>query len=141
MQFTPVLLKAPRPETILADDATLGEKIRHKRLQDKLTQKEAAVLIGVGAFTVLNWEKGNTTPLPKEWPGLIRFLGYVPLPKPASLSDRLHYVRCIRGWSIKEAGSAAGIHEETWGYWERGQNLPQKRMKERIERFLASEIG
>ena len=141
LQFTPVLLKAPRPETILADDATLGEQVRHKRIRDKLTQKQAAELMGVDAYTVLNWEKGKTTPLLKDWPGLIRFLGYVPLPQPVSLSDRLHYVRCVRGWSLKEAAAAAGIHEETWGYWERRQNPPQKQMRERIEQFLASVIG
>jgi hypothetical protein len=47
-------------------------------------------------------------------------------------------VRCIRGWPLKEAGHAAGIHEETWGYSERGQNRPQKRMREKIEEFLES---
>lgn len=133
-----MVLKAAKPSALLADQATLGEKIRHKRLQDRLSQKQAATLLGVDAITVLNWEKGKTTPLPKDWPGIIRFLGYVPLPEPVLLSERLHYVRCIRGWSIKEASRAAGIHEETWGYWERGQNLPQKRMRERIEQFLVS---
>ncbi|MGZ3236774.1 MAG: helix-turn-helix domain-containing protein [Burkholderiaceae bacterium] len=116
----------------------IGEHIKRKRITDGLTQKQAGLLIGVDAYTVLNWEKGKTTPSAKDWPGIVHFLGYVPLPQPVTLAERLYYVRCIRGWSLKEAGHAAGIHEETWGYWERGENLPQKRMKERIEQFLAS---
>lgn len=103
-----------------------------------MTQKQAGILIGVDAYTVLNWEKGKTTPLPKDFPRIVHFLGYVPLPQPVTLAERLYYVRCINGWSLKEASHAAGIHEETWSYWERGQNLPQKGMREKIEQFLVS---
>lgn len=121
---------------LIAPPQTVGEHIKRKRLADGLTQKQAGILIGVDAYTVLNWEKGKTTPSPKDFPRIVHFLGYVPLPQPVTLAERLYYVRRIKGWSIKEAGHAAGIHEETWGYWERGQNPPQKRMRERIETFL-----
>lgn len=142
LQFTKVSLKAAKPSSLHIEPITLGDKIRHKRMRDGLTQKQAAQIIGVDAFTLLNWEKSKTTPSPKDWPGLIRFLGYVPQPEPASLADRLCYVRCIRGWSLKEAGHAADIHEETWGYWEGGQNLPptenedEDRSVSRIDHWL-----
>jgi DNA-binding XRE family transcriptional regulator len=133
----PLTLKSLKNNACAADPQKVGEHIKRKRQLDHLTQKQAGLIIGVDAYTVLNWEKDKTTPSPKDWPGIIRFLGYVPLPQPVTLAERLYYVRCIKGWSLKEAGHAAGIHEETWGYWERGQNLPQKHMKERIEQFLA----
>jgi transcriptional regulator with XRE-family HTH domain len=123
---------------LTTEPETVGEHIKRKRFANGLTQKQAALFIGVDAYTVLNWEKSKTTPSPKDFPGIVHFLGYVPLPNPVTLAERLYYLRCIKGWSIKEAGRAAGIHEETWGYWERGQNPPQKRMREKIEQFLAS---
>jgi hypothetical protein len=107
-------------------------------MQDELTQEQAGCIMAVDKYTVLNWEKGKTTPSPPDYPGIIRFLGYMPLPQPVTLAERLYYVRCIHGWSIKGASRAAGIHEETWGYWERAQNPPQKRMRGIIEQFLAS---
>jgi len=125
-------------KALATEPRTIGEHIKQARTKRGLTQEQAARSIGVDKYTVLNWEKGKTAPSPQDYPGIIRFLGCIPLPQPATLAERLYYVRCINGWSLKEAGRAAGIHEETWGYWERGENLPQKRMREKIERFLAS---
>jgi transcriptional regulator with XRE-family HTH domain len=124
-------------KALTTEPRTIGEHIKRKRTIEGLTQEQAGCIMVVDKYTVLNWEKGKTTASPPDYPGIIRFLGYVPLPQPKTLAERLYYVRCIRGWSIKEAGRAADIHEETWGYWERGQNPPQKRMRERIEQFLA----
>lgn len=134
-------LKCLKHKDLDGEPRTIGEHIKRKRLREGLTQQAAGVLMGVSAFTVLNWEKGRATPSPQDFPRIIRFLGYAPLPEPVTLPERLRYIRCMQGWSIKDAGRAAGIHEETWGYWESGANEPQRRMKERIERFLASMVG
>ena len=132
------MLKCVKNNALATEPQTIGEHIKQKRLRGELTQKQAGLIMAVDPYTVLNWEKSKTTPSPTDLPGIIRFLGHIPLPQPVTLAERLYYLRCIRGWSIKNASRAAGIHEETWGYWERGQNLPQKRMRERIEKFLSS---
>ena len=41
---------------------TLGEFLRKRRLENDLFAKELASLIGVTEDTVINWEKGRTTP-------------------------------------------------------------------------------
>ena len=141
MPELPLTLKCLKNKELATEPKTAGEHIKRKRLLERLTQEQAGLIMAVDPYTVLNWEKSKTTPSPKDFPGIIRFLGYMPLPQPVTLAERLYYVRCIRCWSIKAASRAAGIHEETWGYWERGQNLPQKRMKDRIDQFLISVKG
>jgi transcriptional regulator with XRE-family HTH domain len=130
-----VARKTLQPSAVLAEPSTVGEHIRRKRLHRGLTQKEAAALIGVDADTVLNWEKGQTVPSSKFFSAIVYFLGYVPLPQPTTLSERLYYIRYVRGWSIKEASQVLGIHEETWAYWERGKR-PQRRMQKRLQMVL-----
>jgi DNA-binding XRE family transcriptional regulator len=51
----------------------------------ELLQRDVADRIGVTQFTILNWEKGRTTPSISAFPGIIRFLGYDPFPKPGTI--------------------------------------------------------
>lgn len=44
----------------------LAEKIRDRRLAIPLTQKEAAVILGVSERTLQNWEAGDAFPRPKH---------------------------------------------------------------------------
>ena len=46
------------PEEII----TLGDRLRAKRMDKGLLQKDVADIIGTCVDTVLNWEKGKTTP-------------------------------------------------------------------------------
>jgi DNA-binding XRE family transcriptional regulator len=77
----PVTLKSLRKQEYEFEPKTLGEHIRKRRLQLKLTQKEAAKRLKVNAWTMLNWENGDTQPLPKSVPRIILFLGYDPIPE------------------------------------------------------------
>jgi DNA-binding XRE family transcriptional regulator len=42
-----------------------------------MTQKEAARLLGVDQWTVINWEKGRTEPVKRLVPSITLFLGYM----------------------------------------------------------------
>lgn len=59
---------------------TLGDHIRRRQLMLSITQEEAASHLGVNAWTVINWETGQTKPAIHFIPALIRFLGYDPEP-------------------------------------------------------------
>ncbi len=98
----------------------MGEHVRKRRGELKLSQREAGRLLGVTSFTVLNWEKGKTEPPIAALPAILRFLGYNPFPEPANLPERLLAIRRQMGWSIKEAARHLGMDERTWGDWERG---------------------
>jgi DNA-binding transcriptional regulator YiaG len=68
---------------------TLGEHIKNRRLELKVTFKEAAKLLGTDEGSIINWEKGRTVPRVYRLPAIIRFLRYNPLPEPRTVSDRL----------------------------------------------------
>jgi len=67
-----------RKKPFYFEPQTLGEQIKKRRLELGLSQKEASKVLGVTSFTVLNWEKGKTEPLPQFMPKIILFLGYDP---------------------------------------------------------------
>ena len=86
LQFVPIKLKSLKPKETDFEPRTLGDHIRRRRLEMKLTQKEVADQLGVVPWTVLNWEKGRTQPLIKFIPAIVGFLGYDPFPQPTILS-------------------------------------------------------
>jgi DNA-binding XRE family transcriptional regulator len=82
LQFVPITLKALKPKETNFELQTVGEHVRKRRLELRLTQKRAAERLGVNQWTVLNWEKSHTEPLIESMPAIIRFLGYEPFPEP-----------------------------------------------------------
>jgi transcriptional regulator with XRE-family HTH domain len=115
---------------------TLGEHVRHSRLSRRLTQRSVAKTIGVGAATLLNWEKGKTDPSDKSLPAILKFLGYDPLPAPSSLPERLMALRRSLGWSAAEAARQIGVYAETWRAWECGATILHRSHREQIATLL-----
>lgn len=72
---------------------TLGEHLKKRRLDLKLRQKDVAGELGVSKQTYENWEGGIHGPEFRHFPGVIRFLGYDPIPEPVSLSERIRATR------------------------------------------------
>ena len=54
----------------------MGDHIRRSRLIFEITQKEAALRLGVDAWTVHNWETGERRPEIRFIPAFVGFLGY-----------------------------------------------------------------
>jgi len=120
---------------------TLGEHVRKRRQELKLSQDEAGTLLGVTSFTVLNWEKGKTEPPIASLPSILQFLGYDPYPEPTNLPERLLAKRRQMGWSLKEAARHFGVDEGMWGDWERGATVPKGRHRKCIEAFLVAGVS
>lgn len=74
-------LKTLRPKETYFEPCTLGQHFRKRRSELKLTQKQVADRLGINPWTVLNWEKCHTEPRMESMPGIIRFLGYNPVPR------------------------------------------------------------
>ena len=85
----PIRLKALKPKETDFEPQTLGEHLKRCRLQRKLSQSSVAQILEVNPNTILNWEKGHTEPPVEALPALLQLLGYDPLPKPKTLSERL----------------------------------------------------
>lgn len=62
-----------------------------------LLQREVAKQIGVAKDTYRFWECNTTYPRPRQWPGIIRYLGYDPVPAGDSLAEKARAARRVRG--------------------------------------------
>jgi transcriptional regulator with XRE-family HTH domain len=82
LQFVPIRLKAQKPKETDFEPQTLGEHVRKRWLELRLTQKQTAERLGVNPWTVLNWENGHTEPPIESIPAILQFLGYDPYPAP-----------------------------------------------------------
>ena len=114
----------------------MGDHVRWRRLEMRLTQKEVADQLGVVSWTILNWEKGHTQPPIASIPAILRFLGYDPFPQPKSLPQQLLAKRRVMGWSIKEAARALGVDPASWGNWERGLTILYRQHRALVARLL-----
>ena len=134
----PIRLKALKPKDTDFEPHTLGEHIRKRRLELRLTQRQAAKRLHVNPWTVLNWEKGHTEAPIESMPAILRFLEYDPFPVPVTLPERMLAKRRAMGWSIREAARRLGVDEGTWGAWERGTVAPWPRYMKLLGQFLTS---
>jgi len=76
LPFCHVSLKAPKPlpEAYPKAPTTLGDHLRKKRLDMGLLQREVAVLLGVHASTINNWENNLRDPSSRRKDKIVRFL-------------------------------------------------------------------
>lgn len=101
-----------------------------------LLQRQVAAEIGVSSATLLLWEKGRARPEIRHWPRIIRFLGYDPQPRPASVPEVLQAVRRLRGWSQKQLARALGVDPSTVRRWELGKGQPQRYLGSRSDELV-----
>lgn len=58
---------------------TIGEAILKHRLDLGVRQIDAARIIGCNEMSVVNWEKGHTSPRSTRMAGVVKFLGFNPV--------------------------------------------------------------
>jgi transcriptional regulator with XRE-family HTH domain len=116
-----------------ANPKTIGEAIRKRRLDLNLRQIDVAAIIDCDEITVVNWEKGHRTPRLNHLPGIIRFLGYNPLPGGNTIGERIVANRKSRGLTQKEFAHELGVDPSTLAKWERGEREPKGRHANAIQ--------
>jgi DNA-binding XRE family transcriptional regulator len=79
---------------LLPTPVTLGDYLRHRRLELGLHQKNVAKIIGVSTSSVWNWEHGLEPEL-RYQPQIITFLGVNPIPIPDDLIGQLAPWTCL----------------------------------------------
>ena len=129
-------LKAIRDGSQLPENPTLGQRLRFRRLELRLLQKEAAVQVGVDPKTWMWWEADQREPCVYRYPAIIDFLGREPWPAPRTFSDQLLAHRRRNGLSTRAAASSIGADQGTWLRWERGDWTPQARLSRRLQLLL-----
>jgi hypothetical protein len=114
----------------------LGEHIKKRCLDLKLTLKQAGKLFGTDEWSVINLEKARTVLKVYRLPAIIRFLGYNPLPEPHSIPERLVAKRLEHGWSRKVASRHLGIDESTLRDWEQGKTILLRKHRTLVAELL-----
>ena len=103
-----------------------------------LWQRDVAKLLGVDTFTILNWEKGKTTPKIRHLPRIIAFLDYDPYPPaaPRTFGDEVFTARRKLGVSRKRLARQIGVDDSTIRRWEEGKSIPRGVQLSQLCRFL-----
>ena len=70
--------KKPTDKAYPREVKTVGEAIRKRRLDLGLRQRDVGAIIGCDKMSVLNWEKGHTSPATNKISDIRSFLGPVP---------------------------------------------------------------
>jgi DNA-binding XRE family transcriptional regulator len=91
----------------------LGHHILKRRLDLGLQQKQAAMILGTGAWNLRNWETGRHGVQTWYYPRIIEFLAYNPLPPAQTRGQAVRRERMSRGWSRRRVGREAGVDEAT----------------------------
>ena len=136
MPFASVTRKCLIPDKAAVEPCRLGEHIRKRRLELGLTLTAAAARLGVTQHTVINWESGERNPRIKQWPAVLAFLGYDPLPPAESIGEHLQQKRRHFGWTRRELADHLDIDECAVANWERGGTIMAKAHRRLVARFV-----
>jgi transcriptional regulator with XRE-family HTH domain len=136
LPFVRIRLTARKPKNYSEQPETLGEHIRKRRVELRLTLKQAAAEIGVTDYTVINWEYNRTEPPVTVLPAVVRFLGYDPFPSPTTLAEHLLAKRRAMGWTIKQATKALSVDPGTWRDWEAGKVVLYRKHRNALAALL-----
>jgi DNA-binding XRE family transcriptional regulator len=132
-------------QTLPNELRTIGDHIKARRIHLHFFQNDVAKQIGVHFASIQNWERNLGVPMPCHIPGVMRFLGYVPFPKPETQSEILRSVRICCGWTQGDLAKATGCAESSVGRWESGEhpqpNLWSAAMLAMKKRLLQLEIS
>jgi transcriptional regulator with XRE-family HTH domain len=115
---------------------SLGDHLKVRRLDLGLTQKAVAAELAVDPDSVRNWEVGRTSIDVRNYPALIAFLGYNPLPIGNTPGEAIRRERMTRGWSRKGLAAVAGVDEATVSRVEADTKGTARNCWKRIRRTL-----
>ena len=115
---------------------TIGDHLRKKRLDLKLSQRKVAQIIGVSEATIWNWENNRKSPKVGFLPKIFKFLGYSLYEPKISFPEKLAFLRKSLGLSQEKLAKLVGLDESTIRKLEKGKSKPAKKTLEKLEKFF-----
>ena len=70
--------------------------------------------LGVDKASIANWEVNASKPEIRYMPGIIKFLGYSPLPEAKTVSEQLARQRTTFGLTQAAAAQEIGVDQARW---------------------------
>lgn len=123
------------PDTYPAALESLGDHLRSRRLDLRLTQKQVAERLGVHLNSIADWERRRKRPVARYVPRIHAFLGYCPWDYRTLLPQRLRNGREALGLGQREFAAALGTSQEVARSWEKGRHRPSARFRVAIGTF------
>ncbi|MHB9036012.1 MAG: helix-turn-helix domain-containing protein [Armatimonadota bacterium] len=142
LPFCKVVLCAqkPFPPDYPAQPTTIGEHIKRRRYELRMTQQQVAEFFGIAHSTISGWESNATVPNIILAPKVSQFLCYVHHDNHSTMTagDRIRAARKILGLTLEEAAKQFGVCKDTFTAWEYGRVAPRKRNMNSLNQFMDS---
>jgi transcriptional regulator with XRE-family HTH domain len=132
-------LKCPKlaPAGYPGSPKTLGEHLKKRRMDLKLTQTYVAFMLKCDETSIHNWEHNLNSPSLQYYHRIIEFLGYAPYnATEMSLGENIIAKRWLIGLSQKKLARRLKVDPSTLGKWEKGYSKPSRRYKKRLINLL-----
>lgn len=131
-----VVFKCERPNLLKNFvPVTIGEHIRKKRLESRLTYEELSKKWGISVDRLLGWERGRRVPV-ELFPIIFSFLGYIPMQiDTMTPPERLMAIRELSRMTQRRLAKKLGLGVETISSFESGKLVP-KPSREVIGEYL-----
>jgi transcriptional regulator with XRE-family HTH domain len=127
----------PLGKKYLQIPSTIGEKIRNRRLELRLWQKEVAAQLGICEETLHRWETNKGEPFFCHYPKIIQFLGYFPVSVDTStFGGKVIKYRYLKGLTQAEFAREFTIDESMVSRYENNKNAPKKGTIKKFERLF-----
>lgn len=114
----------------------VGDYIKQRRLNLGLSQIDVAKIIGVSDETIRQWENNTYKPLIRFYPKIIKFLTFVPLPKPISFREKLRFCRHVLGMTQKQFAQLVNYSSDTVSSWETNEYEPTEYSLKLLNRIM-----
>jgi transcriptional regulator with XRE-family HTH domain len=144
LPFCHLALTAAKPKTAAYPTSltTLGDRIRARRLDLGLLQKDVGAQIICTVDTITNWELNRCQPELQYIPRIIEFLGYDPTEQAnlQSIGIQIRAKRRRLGLTIRQLARILETDFSNLQHWETGRSQPTKKSVQLINRFLSAEF-
>jgi len=115
---------------------TIGQHLKKRRLDLRLTQSQAARIFGITYNTLSHWEIGQTEPEVCMLPAITQFLGYSPYPAPTNFSEKIAALRMRLGLGKQRLADLLEADVKSVRNWESGRTKPLARWKKKLEDMM-----
>lgn len=134
-------MRKPLGIKYVENPTTIGEKIRNRRLELGLLQKDVAEIMGVCEDTITFWENGRAIPQLNLYPKVTKFLGYFPFEIDTStLGGKITKYRYEYGFGNAKLAKALGANERTVVNWEQNKRLPFARQMKKVLSVISDSL-
>jgi DNA-binding transcriptional regulator YiaG len=120
----------PLPFGYPGEPKTLGDHIKKRRLDLKMSQAEVGNIFGVSMYAVRKWEYSGVSPVVSLMPRVIEFLGYDPRGNVCTITsgtEKLIACRQTLGLTQPDMAKQLGVSLSTLVGWENGRSIPKKK--------------